>query len=106
MKVVLNLSKKDNYAFFDEDSKVNLSISAPVAEVLDITPAIKRGLHFGTLYLIQDKAEADKITETLKDTIIEAKEEEVAIVEEVKTEVKDIVEKDNSQKKNKGRGGK
>lgn len=49
MRILLNKLKRDNYAFFDADSKACLDLSSPGANVEKITPALRRGIIAGTI---------------------------------------------------------
>lgn len=49
MRILLNTLIRDNYAFFDSDSKACLDLSSPGAIVEGVTPAIRRGILAGTI---------------------------------------------------------
>lgn len=59
MKLALNLSKSNNYAFFDPQSKLHVTVSSPVDTVDRATPAIERGLKSKVLILLDDKGKKD-----------------------------------------------
>lgn len=44
MKLLLNLRKPYNYAFFDPKSRIHLTVSSPIGFANEVTPAILRGL--------------------------------------------------------------
>lgn len=56
IRLMLNLFRKENYAFFDAESKVHMNIANPINSVKEITPAIKRAILAGTVIDI------DKVT--------------------------------------------
>ena len=92
MKVVLNLSKRDNYAFNDDESGVSLSISHPIGEFLEITPAIRRGLQFGTLYIMPEEENKVRVENDLKNNVIIESTKEINETIELTEETNEVIE--------------
>ena len=54
MELMLNPRKRDNYAFFDPESRLHLTASSPAGSVQQATDAIKRGISTGVLVVIKN----------------------------------------------------
>ena len=49
IKIALNVTRHNNYAFFCPVSRLHLTMSNPVGFIDVVTPAVLNGLKFGTL---------------------------------------------------------
>ena len=54
MELMLNPHKRDNYAFFDPESRLHLTASSPAGSVQQATSAIKRGINTGVLVAVEN----------------------------------------------------
>lgn len=56
MRILLNTLIRENYSFFDMDSRASLDLSCPGAIVNGITPAIRRGIIAGTIIDVDNES--------------------------------------------------
>lgn len=103
MKLLLNLHKPENYAFFCPVSRVHLTRSNPVAFVNEVTPAIERAIKSKTLVVVDEKAEQAESKPTAP--VAEPKEETPVTKEEVKTEPEVTEETEKAEKTTRKRRG-
>ena len=61
MKLALNLLKSNNFAFFDPQSRLHVTVSSPVGIVDGATPAIERGLRSKAIILVDDEGNGHEI---------------------------------------------
>ena len=54
IRLLLNSAKRENYAFYDPESKITLRLDRPTAKVERLTPAIERGIAAGTIIDIDE----------------------------------------------------
>ena len=83
MKYGLNASKSNNYAFWDPQSRLHLTIDNPVGYADRVTVAIRRGLVSKSIYAVVEKDGKEEKTfdvpveeEVVSPQIIEEKKEE------------------------------
>ena len=62
MRILLNKTLRDNFAFFDPDSLACLDMQSPGADVLKVTPSIRRAILAGTVIDV-DQESGLKLTE-------------------------------------------
>lgn len=56
IELMLNLGKRDNYAFFDPESRLHLTAASPVGTVPQVTAAIQRGIDTNVLIRMDNVA--------------------------------------------------
>lgn len=84
MRVLLNITKRNNFVFFDPVNKVHMSRISPMAEVKELSPSIKRAILSGSLIDI-DNSFGLKISsemESLNEKVLKALNVERKIKEE------------------------
>ena len=54
IRLLLNSSKRENFAFYDPESKITLRLDRPTAKVEKITQSIARGIAAGTIIDIDE----------------------------------------------------
>ena len=64
VKIALNVTRHNNYAFFCPVSRLHLTMSNPVGFIDVVTPAVLNGLKFGTLIDVNNMI--DVTTGTIK----------------------------------------
>jgi hypothetical protein len=62
MRILLNKTLRDNYAFFDPESLACLDMQSPGADVPKVTPSIRRAILAGTVIDV-DQESGLKLTE-------------------------------------------
>ena len=65
MRILLNKTLRDNFAFFDPDSLACLDMASPGADVPKVTPSIRRAILAGTVIDV-DSESGIEITEKQK----------------------------------------
>lgn len=119
IRLILNTLKRENYAFYDPDSKITLRLDRMSAKVEKLTPAIERAIMAGNIIDV-DKVSNIKISdaeENLQETLLrklgivrnlnKAEQEKIAqkeAVEEAKAAMKveekeEVVEEEAPKKK-------
>lgn len=111
MRILLNTLIRENYSFFDADSRACLDLSCPGAIVDRVTPAIKRGILAGTIIDVDNESgieigEKQKMFNAAylrakriapKEEVKEIKEEEQE--ENTEAEIKEETKKNKNKKK-------
>lgn len=106
MRILLNTLIRENYSFFDADSRACLDLSCPGAIVDGVTPAIKRGILAGTIIDVDNESgiEIGEKQKMFNAAYLRAKN--IAPKEEVKIETKEEnVENEAKKNKNKKKDG-
>ena len=102
MKLVLNMRKPYNYAFFDPRSRIHLTVSNPIGFANEVTPAILRGLRSQVIIdvdgvvdiktgMIAEKKESGKSKSAKADTPVLPQEPEIKEPEKA-AEVDEVAE--------------
>lgn len=121
MRFLLNISKRDNFVFYDQKSKMHLSISSPIGFAKEITPVLKRSILAGNVIDIDNVSgvEVDENIKAINDKILKlynlvpavavikeekalVKEETTKVVEENVEEIQ-VEEKPKNKNKNKSK---
>jgi hypothetical protein len=64
IELMLNLGKRDNYAFFDPESRLHLTAASPVGTVPQVTAAIQRGIDTNVLIRMDNVAKQAPVAES------------------------------------------
>ena len=94
VRVGLNLKKPWNNSFFDPISRVHLTLESPVGKILQVTPAIIKGLTGKVPTLLDLDRMIDLEGKCFKD--IEVKEVEIQEVEPVPEPIITIIKKEEA----------
>ena len=105
MRVLLNITKRNNFVFFDPVNKVHMSRISPMAEVKELSPSIKRAILSGSLIDIDNSfglkisSEMESLNEkVLKALNVERKIKEEKVVEPlIEKEVIEAVTTDKNE---------
>lgn len=106
MRILLNVTKKDNFVFFDPENRVHLNRVTPFGEATKISSSLKRAIIAGNVIDVDNEFDIkipEKVSDINKSVLkffnVKPKAKEVEIVKE------DIIVKEEKKKKTKIKDG-